>query len=42
MKQVQENLRRITMTINYTDDKGAPSQFQKYTYLHEESGYAGE
>jgi len=42
VKQVQENLRQVMMTINYTDDKGSPSQFQKYTYLHEESGYTGE
>lgn len=42
VKQVQDNLRRVTMTVNYTDDKGSPAQFQKYTYLHEASGYAGE
>jgi quinol-cytochrome oxidoreductase complex cytochrome b subunit len=42
IKQVQENLKRVTMTINYTDEKGSATQYQKYTYLHEESGYSGE
>jgi quinol-cytochrome oxidoreductase complex cytochrome b subunit len=42
VKQVQDNLRRITMIINYTDDKGNATQFQKYTYLHADAGYAGE
>jgi quinol-cytochrome oxidoreductase complex cytochrome b subunit len=42
VRQVQENLIRVTMTINYTDDKGAAAQFTKYTYLHEQSGYASE
>lgn len=40
--QVQENLIRVTLTINYTDDKGAAAQFQKLTYLHEQSGYSAE
>ncbi len=40
VKQVQENLKRVTLSLNYTDVKGAPTQFQKYTYLHAQSGYA--
>lgn len=42
VQKVQENLRRVTLTINYTDDKGAAAQFQKFTYLHEQSGYSAE
>jgi quinol-cytochrome oxidoreductase complex cytochrome b subunit len=42
VKQVQENVRNVLLTINYTDDKGVASQFAKDTYLHADSGYAGE
>jgi quinol-cytochrome oxidoreductase complex cytochrome b subunit len=42
VKQVQDNLRRVTMTVNYTNKEGVATQFQKYTYLHAESGYSHE
>jgi hypothetical protein len=42
VKQVQENVRNVLLTINYTDTKGSPTQYKKDTYLHAESGYAGE
>jgi quinol-cytochrome oxidoreductase complex cytochrome b subunit len=42
VKQIQENLRQIIITINYTDDAGNQTQFKKYTFLHAGSGYATE
>jgi quinol-cytochrome oxidoreductase complex cytochrome b subunit len=42
VKQIQENLRQVIITINYTDEAGNPTQFKKYTFLHAGSGYAVE
>jgi quinol-cytochrome oxidoreductase complex cytochrome b subunit len=42
VKQAQENLKRITLTINYTDEKGGATRYEKYTYLHADSGYSDE
>jgi ubiquinol-cytochrome c reductase cytochrome b subunit len=38
--EVQKDLRKFTLFIDYTDLKGAPQTFSKYLYLHAESGYA--
>jgi hypothetical protein len=42
VKQVQPNLINVLLSINYTDEKGVATQFNKDTYLHADSGYAGE
>jgi len=36
---VQVDLRRFTLFIDYTDAKGVPQKFEKCLYLHKESGY---
>jgi quinol-cytochrome oxidoreductase complex cytochrome b subunit len=42
VKQVQENVRNVLLTINYSDEKGSATQFLKNTYLHADSGYSAE
>jgi ubiquinol-cytochrome c reductase cytochrome b subunit len=42
VKQIQENLRQVIITVNYTDEAGNPTQFKKYTFLHAGAGYAVE
>jgi len=37
---VQADLRKFTLFIDYTDAKGVPQKFEKYLYLHKESGYS--
>jgi ubiquinol-cytochrome c reductase cytochrome b subunit len=39
--EVQADLRKVTIFIDYTDKEGASKTFQKYVFLHKESGYAG-
>jgi len=39
IEDVQVDLRKFTLFIDYTDAKGAPQKFEKYLYLHKESGY---
>ncbi len=39
IEDVQADLRKFTLFIDYTDAKGVPQKFQKYLYLHKESAY---
>jgi quinol-cytochrome oxidoreductase complex cytochrome b subunit len=39
IEEVQADLRKFTLFIDYTDAKGVPQKFEKYLYLHKESGY---
>ena len=36
--QIQSNVRRVTIEIDYTDKQGAPQKYIKSKYVHEESG----
>ena len=40
IEDIQVDLRKFTLFIDYTDAKGAPQKFEKYIYLHKESGYS--
>ena len=42
VKQVQQNVINVNLTIAYTDDAGASQTFQKGTYIHTDSGYEAE
>lgn len=42
VKQSQQDLLRILLTIDYTNNQGQTAQYQKYTYLHKDAGYAAE
>lgn len=40
IEEIQVDVRKFTLFIDYTDAKGKPQKFQKYIFLHKESGYA--
>jgi quinol-cytochrome oxidoreductase complex cytochrome b subunit len=40
IEEVQKDLRKFTLNIDYTDKGGLPQKFSKYIYLHELSGYS--
>ena len=40
IEEIQVDLRKFTLFIDYTDAKGKQQKFEKYIFLHKESGYA--
>ena len=42
VKQAQQNVINVNLSIAYTDDAGASQTFQKNTYIHTDSGYEAE
>lgn len=40
IEEIQVDLRKFTLFIDYTDAKGQRQKFEKYIFLHKESGYA--
>ncbi len=40
IEEIQVDLRKFTLFVDYTDGKGKPQKFEKYIFLHKESGYA--
>jgi ubiquinol-cytochrome c reductase cytochrome b subunit len=39
IEEIQTDLRKLTIHIDYTDKKGAPQRYSKYVFLHKESGH---
>jgi ubiquinol-cytochrome c reductase cytochrome b subunit len=40
IEEIQSDLKKFTLFVDYTDAKGQSQTFQKYLYLHKESGYS--